>query len=234
MNTGEMNAHFRALVLITTPKSAERAAEMFKQGAVPVQYEWNAVGTASSEMIDVLGLGNPEKNVLMSFMPKRFADAMLEKLKKSLKLGSVNSGIAFTLPLTGANNLIVRLLESMGKGEIENTDKMGDGHMSDLKHSVIAAVVNEGYSEEVMEAAREAGAKGGTVVPGRRIGNEQAMSFWGMSVQNEKDMVFIVANNENKLKIMRAIGEKCGMHSEAEGIIVSLPIENVIGFESVD
>ncbi len=233
MNTSEPNAHFRALVLITTPKSAEKAAEMFKRGAVPIQYEWNAVGTASSEMIDVLGLGNPEKNVLMSVMPKPFADAMLDKLKKSLKLGSVNSGIAFTIPLTGANSLIVRLLEAMRENEIKNTERKENEHMSDMKYSIIAAVVNQGYSENVMEAAREAGAKGGTVVPSRRIGNEHAMSFWGMSVQNEKDMVFIVANNENKLKIMQAIGEKCGMHSEAKGIIVSLPIENVIGFENI-
>lgn len=234
MNPNERNAHFRVLVLITTSKLAEKAAEMFKQGAIPVQYEWNAVGTASSEMIDVLGLGNPEKNILMSFMPKSFADTMLKKLKKELRLGTVNSGIAFTLPLNGANNLIVRMLEPLDENERESIERKVKEYMKNIKYSLIAAIVNEGYSENVMEAARSAGASGGTVVPSRRIGNEQAMGFWGMSVQNEKDMVFIVADNENKLKIMQAIGEKCGMHSEAKGLLVSLPIENVIGFESAE
>ncbi len=234
MNSNEKHSLFRVLVLITTPKLADKAADMFKKGAIPVQYEWNAVGTASNEMIDVLGLGNPEKNVLMSFMPKPFADIMLKKLKKELKLGVINSGIAFTLPLSGANNLIVRMLETLDDIDIKNIERKVNTHMSDVKYSLIAVVVNQGYSENVMEAARAAGANGGTVVTSRRIGNEQAMGFWGMSIQNEKDMVFIVTDSENKLKIMRAIGEKCGMNSEAKGILVSLPIDNVIGFESVE
>ena len=234
MKTNEKHSLFRVLVLITTPKLADKAADMFKKGAIPVQYEWNAVGTASNEMIDVLGLGNPEKNVLMSFMPKPFADIMLKKLKKELKLGVINSGIAFTLPLSGANNLIVRMLETLDDIDIKNIERKVNTHMSDVKYSLIAVVVNQGYSENVMEAARAAGANGGTVVTSRRIGNEQAMGFWGMSIQNEKDMVFIVTDSENKLKIMRAIGEKCGMNSEAKGILVSLPIDNVIGFESVE
>lgn len=104
--------------------------------------------------------------------------------------------------------------------------------MSDIKYSLIAAVVNQGYSENVMEAAKAAGANGGTVVPSRGISNEQAMGFWGMSIQHEKDMVFIVADSECKLDIMKAIAEKCGVHSDAKGIVLSLPIDSVIGFET--
>ncbi len=233
MNPNEKHTPFRMLVLITTPKLAEKAAEMFKRNDVPMQYEWNAVGTASSEMIDVLGLGNPEKNILMSLMPKPYADLMLIKLKKELKLGTINSGIAFTIPLTGANNLIVHMLEEMDENKLK-TERKVNAHMSDAKYSIIAVVVNQGYSENVMEAAREAGASGGTVVTSRQVGNEKAVGFWGLNIQSEKDMVFIVSDNENKLQIMQAIGEKCGMHSDAKGILVSMPIDNVIGFESVE
>lgn len=228
------NIAFRILVLITTPKLAHKAAEMFRQGAIPVQYEWNAFGTASSEMIDVLGLGTPEKSILTSFMPRPFADTMLKKLKKELKIGSINSGIAFTIPLTGANNLIVHMLKSMDEDGINHVERRMNISMPDIKYSVIAVVVNQGFSDNVMDAARAAGASGGTVVPSRRISNEQAIGFWGMSIQSEKDMIFIVVNNENKLKIMQAISEKCGMHSEAKGILVSLPIDNVIGLEDAD
>ncbi len=231
MEPGEKHESFRALILITTPKLSEKASSMFKEGAVPVQYEFHAAGTAPSEVIDILGLGSPDRTVLLSILPKKFADIMLKKLKKTLRLGKVNSGIAFTLPLSGANGLVVRMLGQLDDSELSETVRKDEKEMTDKKHSMIAAVVNQGYSENVMEAARAAGAAGGTVVPSRRIGNEQAMGFWGMSVQNEKDMVFIVANNENKLKIMQAIGEKCGMHSEAKGIVVSLPIDTVIGLE---
>lgn len=232
MSEREKYAPFRMLVLISTPKLADKAAEMFKQGAVPLQYEWNAVGTASSEMIDVLGLGNPSKMMLASFLPKPMADLMLKKLKKELRLGTINSGIAFTMPLSGANHLIVKLFADQENFIKKEMQGKGLAPMSEIKYALIVVVVNQGYSENVMDAAREAGANGGTVVTSRRIGNEQALGFWGMSIQNEKDMVFIVTENENKLEIMKAIGEKCGMHSEAQGVLVSLPIDQVIGFDT--
>ena len=103
--------------------------------------------------------------------------------------------------------------------------------MSEMKHSLITAVVDQGYSEAVMEAARAAGAGGGTVVHSRRLGDKEALGFWGMSIQEEKDMVFIVTDNEHKLKIMQAIGQHCGMHSEAKGIVLSMPIDTVIGLD---
>ena len=77
----EKHNSFCTLVLITTPKLAKRAVGMFQKNAVQVQFEWNAVGTASSEMIDVLGLGTPDKNILLSILPSEFADEILKKLR---------------------------------------------------------------------------------------------------------------------------------------------------------
>ena len=78
MNQNEKIPSFRLFMLITTPKLAERAAEVFRKGAIPIQYRLNAEGTASSEIMDVLGLGSIDKRVLVSIMPKRFSDMMLE------------------------------------------------------------------------------------------------------------------------------------------------------------
>ena len=117
------------------------------------------------------------------------------------------------------------------KEELKELKKKEEAVMGEVRHSLIAAVVNQGYSEAVMDAARKAGAGGGTVVHSRRLGDTEAMSFWGLSIQEEKEIVFIVAGKEHKLKIMQAIGEKCGVHSEAKGLVVSLPIDNVIGIE---
>lgn len=223
----------RALLLITNHKSAKKASDMFKEGAVPVQYHWNALGTAPNEMIDILGLGAPDKSILITAMPKLFADKMLNKLKKELKLGSVNSGVAFTLPLTGANSLFLHMLEGLKPDETEFAERKNESNMSDSKHSLIVTIVNQGFGEEVMDAARNAGAGGGTVVHSRRIGNREAMGFWGMSIQEEKEMLFIVAENENKLKIMQTISEKFGIRSEAKGFVLSLPIDSAIGLEQI-
>jgi len=97
---------------------------------------------------------------------------------------------------------------------------------------LIITVVNQGYSEAVMDAARKAGARGGTVVHSRRLGDDtEVLGFWGFSIQEEKEMVFIVANKAHKLDIMKAIGENCGLHSDAKGLVASLPIDSVIGID---
>lgn len=106
----EKKVSFQLLMLITTPKLAEQAAEMFKKGALPLQYRFNAEGTASSEIMDMLGLGSIDKSVLISMIPKNLSDVLMDKLCSELQLNRANSGIAFTIPLNEANNLILRIL----------------------------------------------------------------------------------------------------------------------------
>ena len=185
---------FQLLMLITTPKLAEEAAEMFKQGALPLQYRFSAEGTASSEIMDILGLGSIDKCVLISMLPKHLSNIIMDKLLHDLHLNRANTGIAFTIPLNGANTLILRILD-------QNTN------------------------QEVLAA----GAKGGTVICCRRIGNDDVMNFWGLSVQDEKEIVLILTESENKVNLMKCIGEHCGMHSEAQGIVISLPVDSVVG-----
>lgn len=231
MNKNEKKASYRVLVSITTPKLADKAAEMFILDNVPLQYESVAVGTAPNEMIDVLGLGNPDKVFLAAFLSKTVADSMLRKMKKELKLGTVNSGIAFTMPLTGASGILVHMLEEFEKHWEDTSERKVNLQMSDTKYYLIAAVVNQGYSETVMDAARKAGAGGGTVIPGRSIVTETAVGFWGSNIQDEKETVMIVAPDENRKEIMEAVSTACGVKSEAKGVVVSFPIDNVIGIE---
>lgn len=73
----EKKVSFQLLTLITTPKLAEKAAEMFKKGALPLQYRFNAEGTASSEIMDMLGLGSIDKSVLISMIPKELSDVLM-------------------------------------------------------------------------------------------------------------------------------------------------------------
>ena len=222
----------RMLMLISTPKNAQKAADLFRSGGLPIQYQFLAYGTASSEVLDLLGLGNIDRMALLSVLPKPFADEMLKKLNHALKLEAANGGIAFTVPISGSNSLILHMLHQLGDGQaIQPERKEGAAPM---KYVMIAAVVNQGFSEEVMVAARAAGATGGTMLHSHQIVNEETLQFWGLSVQQEKDIVMILADSESKLGIMQAISERCGMHSEAKGIVVSLPVDSVIGLREED
>ena len=222
-------AAYRILMLITTPKQVERTMEVFGSEKITLKYQMSAEGTATSEIMDTLGLGSTEKTVVFSIMPRNVATDVLGRLQEILKFGKVNSGIAFTIPLEGATKLVSRILEKMeqehGNGKEEIT-------MSDIKHSVIAAIVDRGYSTEVMTAAREAGASGGSVIHSRHISDGNVSNLFGFSANEDKEIVLIVATEESRAAIMSKIGERCGIHSEAKGAVISLPIESVVGLST--
>ena len=199
MDNNNKRSHFRMVVLITTPKLTDKAADIFKKGSLPVQYRLSGEGTASSEVMDLLGLGSIDKGILVSMVPKVTADDILRKLHTELKLDTINSGIAFTLPLTGSTKFALRIMQSLSDNQ--DSERKEDVTVAEYKHALIAAIVNRGFSNNVMDAAR----------------------------QEEKEMVLILAAAEDKVKIMSAISEKCGMHSDAKGFVLSLPIDSVMG-----
>ena len=221
-----MDIKLRLLFLIAPPKLTKIAGELYAADAVPIHYRLTAMGTASSEVMDILGLGTSEKRMLISALPKDAADSMLLKLHKALRIGTVNSGIAFTVPINAASKVAFRVFDNL-KNETEV--RKGQRAMSEKQNAIIAAVVNLGYSEDVMAAARKAGAGGGTVIHSRSIINDGAIESVGGDMAEEKDIVLIVADSETKLAIMQAISENCGIKTDAKGIVYSLPIDNVIG-----
>ena len=231
MSETTKKAAFRMLFLIATPKLVEKAVGICKEENVPVEYIFHAQSTASSEVMDMLGLDGVDKNILMSMAPKGFADEMLKKLRKKLHLGMPNTGIAFTIAMPSGSGHIIQMIEKLEPEEKRRLLERNDGDMTDNDYSMIMAIVNQGFSEDVMNAARPMGASGGTVFHSRRVGNEQAMKFWKISVQEEREVVIILAKKEDKLAIMQEIGKKCGMHSQAQGIVMSLPVDNVMGLE---
>ena len=231
MATNNQKPALRILFLIATQKLVHKAVDLMKEEGVPVQYIMFAQGTASSEVMDMLGLDGVDKNILMTMMPKLFADEMLKKLRKKLHLGMPNTGISFTVAMSGGSGHILQLMEKMEPEEKERLAERNETDMTDNEYSMIMAIVNQGFSEDVMNAARPKGASGGTVFHSRRVGNEEAMKFWKISVQEEREVVIILAGKEDKLAIMQEIGKKCGMQSKAQGIVMSLPVDSVVGLD---
>lgn len=228
------NAGFRILFLIATPKLAKKADVLYEEVHIPIQYHFHAQGTASVGVTNWLGLDSMEKSISLSMMPKAFADKMLKKLQKKLHLGMPNTGVAFTVPLSGGNGRLIKLINSMESNEDKEIAERSEKDMAESSYSMIMAIINQGFSEEVMEAARPVGATGGSVFHCRRSGSEEAMQFWGIKVQPEREIVIILAKKSDKLAIMKAIGEKCGMSSEAQGIVFSMPVDGAVGMDDTE
>lgn len=222
---------FQILFLIATPKLTNKAVDLFKEGNVPAQYVFHGQGTASSEIMDMLGLDGVDKRIIMSMLPKIFADEMLIKLRKKLHLGMPNTGIAFTIPMSGGSGRVIQLLQAMVPEEKRALLEREETETMENEFNMIMAIVNQGFSENVMNAARPMGASGGTVFHSRRLGSEEAMKFWKISVQQEREVVIILAKKDDKLAIMQAIGKECGMQSKAQGMVFSLPVDSIAGLD---
>ena len=96
-------------------------------------------------------------------------------------------------------------------------------------YEMIVCVVNSGFSDAVMSAAREYGAKGGTVLTARGTANQEAETFFGISIQPEKEVVLILVPATIKDDILHAIYQKVGLATPGQGIAFTFPVENAVG-----
>lgn len=95
-------------------------------------------------------------------------------------------------------------------------------------YSVIYTVVNSGFADDVVVAAREAGAKGGTIVHARGTGDIESAKFFGIHIEPEKEIVIILTENSLRHDIMTAIYKKAGLTTSAAGFTFSMPADEVL------
>ena len=96
-------------------------------------------------------------------------------------------------------------------------------------YALIVTIVNRGFADLVMDAAKKAGAHGGTVLHARGSGIREAERFFGIQIQPEKEVVLILVQTGEKDVIMRAIVKEAGLNSEGHGMAFSLPVDDVAG-----
>ncbi len=104
--------------------------------------------------------------------------------------------------------------------------------MMDFEHEVIFCIVNEGFSEVVMEAARRAGARGGTVLRARGTANIEAEKVFGISVSPQKEIVMILVPAGIRNDVLHALYSTCGLDTPGHGIAFALPVDAVVGINN--
>jgi nitrogen regulatory protein PII len=97
------------------------------------------------------------------------------------------------------------------------------------KHEVIFCIVNTGFSDTVMEAAKDAGARGGTILNARGTANKEAESFFKIAIQPEKEIVMILVDVKIKDAVLHALYQKAGLDTMGQGIAFSIPVDEVVG-----
>ena len=176
-------------------------------------------------MLDYFGLEATEKIVMMSVVTDDTWKGVKRGLEEQVQIDVPGRGIAFLIPLSSiGGKKVLQFLTDGQKFEIEK-----ERSMKDTKYELIVVIANHGHSEEVMDAARDKGAGGGTVIHAKGTGLERAEKFLGVSIADEKEMIFIVARTEDKNRIMKSIMENAGLNSKARSVVFSMPVTDTAG-----
>ena len=185
-------------------------------------------GTAMKEHLLLYGLEATEKAVICTVAGGEQTRQIIKSAKRRLFIDIPGNGILMAVPV-----------KSVGGGRTlayltDNT--VPDGGVPELKfdYELIVVVLNEGRTDMVMNAARRAGAGGGTVLHAKGTGAKRGDKFFGVSLADEKEMIFIVSKTGEKAAIMKAIADRTGPGTPAGAICFSLPISAVAGLRVLE
>ena len=103
-----------------------------------------------------------------------------------------------------------------------------------FQYEMIVCIVNTGFSDAVMSAARECGARGGTVLHARGTANPEAEHFFKITIQPEKEVVMILVPSDIKDAVLHAIYKQVGLNTPGQGIAFTLPVDDAVGLPKIE
>ncbi len=218
------------MATISDRNQVRRFLAFYKEYGITVTFLTFGQGTAASEVLDAFGLEAAEKAILFAFVTDAEWENVKTGLQKQIKIDIPGSGIAFIVPLSSIGGK--KQLQFLTEGR--EFKKGEESTLKDTKYELLIVIANQGYTEMIMDAAREASASGGTVIHAKGTGAEKAEKFLGVSIATEKEMIFMVTRKENKNAIMKAIMEKAGIESKARSIVFSLPVTETAGMRLIE
>ena len=170
---------------------------------------------AKSNFGAILGTGETTKDLIFMVVEGQKKSAIMNAIYESTQNEKTNFGEIFTLDVDS-------LLKAGANSEGE--EKMSENENKETSRDMITVIVNKGYADDVMFAARKAGATGGTVINARGTAREDDEKFFGVHIVPEKDMLVIVVEHDKKEAVLSAIKEVKCLKEPGMGIAFSSPV----------
>lgn len=213
------------LISVVNPGAMERVCEIAAALDLPQTVAMLGHGTAAKSMLDLLGIESTEKRIIMTVANSEKTQQFIKDMRQQLYIGIPGHGIVIAIPV-----------KSVGGGKtlayLNNGEQQPARYTPELngKYELIVIVANEGRTDQVMNAARAAGATGGTVLHGKGTGSQNPKKFYNVSIASEKEVILMVSPSDRKAAIMQSVLHHTGPDSEAGAILFSLPVSEVAGF----
>ena len=212
------------MITITDRSRDGEIAAWFQSQGIPLVLTVLGQGTATTEILDCLGLEATEKAVLLCVVPH--SPRLVRQAARELWLDIPGRGILMTVPVSTIGGAAARdyLLQQEAEERMER----------EQTHELIVVITNQGCTDKVMDAARAAGATGGTSIHAKGTGAELARRFLGVSIAAERELIFILARKEDRSPIMKGVMSQAGIHSAAQSLAFSLPVSDIAGLRQLD
>lgn len=213
------------LIAITDRSRSNDFAEWFRGQGIPLVLTALGKGTATAQVLDYLGLEATEKSVLLCVSNR--SPRLIRRAARELWLDVPGNGIIMAVPVSSIGGAATRdyLLQQEAEECMEEKK---------MTHELVVVISNRGYTDMVMDAARGAGATGGTAVHAKGTATELAKKFFGVSIAEEKELIFILSKAEDRKAIMKAVMAGAGMQTEAQAMVFSMPVSDLAGLRKLD
>ena len=184
-------------------------------------------GTASNSVLQLLGLGDTSKDITMNIVQDGQASQVCKKIEESCADKKSHFGVLFTINVSGFAKAgkadTSKGLAADARTSSEKIENSGDQTME--KYEAINIIVNKGYAEDAMAAARKAGAGGGTIIGARGTAKEGDSTFFGVEIVPEKEMLMILVPQNKKEAVIQAVSSLPCFEKAGSGIIYCNSVE---------
>jgi nitrogen regulatory protein PII len=216
----------QVIIVIVNRELIEDFILLYKKHDLPLTHVALGHGTASREILEMLGLEASEKAVIFSIAREEKVLPVLKSIDKNLDIRRLGAGIVLTVPISSIGGEIT----AQYLAEHRPIERKEQQMASEDSFELIIAIAREGYSNLVVDAARnKGGATGATILHSRGVGKEKDQKFFGISISDEKEMIFIACRSHCKNQIMKAIMDEAGLNSKAKSIVFSVPVSSAAG-----
>lgn len=218
-------------VAIVDRGKGNKAASIFQEHGLQILLAVRGHGTASSAIMDCLGLDEPEKDLVLGIASGAASRRLMEALKHTMEFDRPGHGIVCSIPLSGISLGASGLLNHGEAPQLNSTSFLKEEtSMPDSTHyELIAAVINTDLSSPVMEAAKKAGCHGGTLVKAREIGSDDGKKLFGLTLSQEKAILLILTPASRRQPILKAICQTVLHETGEHAVAFTLPVDGVEG-----
>ena len=182
-------------------------------------------GTASSNILQLLGFGDTSKDITINLVPDQSLEQVRQSIINACDEKKAHFGVMVTLD--AANLYKAGAMDAAGKtgapAEQNQITEQNKGDENMMQYEMVNVIVNKGYAEDAMAAARKAGAGGGTIIGARGTAKEGDSTFFGVDIVPEKEMLMILIPSDKKENVVQAISSLPCFEKAGSGIIFCQP-----------